>query len=99
MNPSIASVNGRSYRPPSRPMAVICIDGCEPLYLERAVADGVMPVLARFQERGFSQLAKSALPSFTNPNNLSIVTGVPPAVHGICGNYFYDSASGREVLM
>ena len=30
------------------------------------------------------------VPSFTNPNNLSIVTGAPPAVHGICGNYFYD---------
>jgi phosphonoacetate hydrolase len=39
------------------------------------------------------------MPTFTNPNNLSIVTGVPPAVHGICGNYFYDRASGEEVMM
>ena len=39
------------------------------------------------------------MPSFTNPNNLSIVTGVPPAVHGICGNYFFDPESGEEVMM
>jgi len=39
------------------------------------------------------------VPSFTNPNNLSIVTGVPPAVHGICGNFLYDVESGTEVMM
>jgi phosphonoacetate hydrolase len=39
------------------------------------------------------------VPSFTNPNNLSIVTGVPPAVHGICGNYFYDRDADQEVMM
>ena len=39
------------------------------------------------------------VPSFTNPNNLSIVTGVPPSVHGICGNYLFDVASGSEVMM
>ena len=39
------------------------------------------------------------MPSFTNPNNLSIVTGRPPAVHGICGNYLIDPESGREVMM
>jgi phosphonoacetate hydrolase len=39
------------------------------------------------------------VPSFTNPNNMSIVTGVPPSVHGICGNYFYDREAGAEVMM
>jgi len=39
------------------------------------------------------------VPSFTNPNNLSIVTGASPAVHGISGNYFYDPATGQEVMM
>ena len=39
------------------------------------------------------------MPSFTNPNNLSIVTGRPPAEHGICGNYFLDPESGEEVMM
>src|SRR5262249_6290860 len=43
--------------------------------------------------------ADCVVPSFTNPNNLSIVTGVAPAVHGICGNYFYDRDSDAEVMM
>ena len=44
-------------------------------------------------------VADCVIPSFTNPNNLSIVTGAPPSVHGICGNYFFDVASGTEVMM
>jgi phosphonoacetate hydrolase len=43
--------------------------------------------------------ADSVVPTFTNPNNLSIVTGVPPSVHGICGNYFYDRETDAEVMM
>jgi phosphonoacetate hydrolase len=39
------------------------------------------------------------VPTFTNPNNVSIVTGAPPSVHGIAGNYYLDRASGREVMM
>ena len=28
-----------------------------------------------------------------------IVTGVPPSVHGICGNYLFHVESGTEVMM
>lgn len=93
------SVNGRSYRLPTRPVVVVCIDGSEPLYFDRGIADGTTPSIARFRAAGFTRLARSAMPSFTNPNNVSIVTGAPPSVHGICGNYFYDVAAGREVMM
>jgi phosphonoacetate hydrolase len=75
------------------------VDGCEPAYVDDAVAAGVAPALGRFRERGFARLSRTVVPSFTNPNNLSIVTGVPAAVHGISGNYFYDAAAGREVMM
>jgi phosphonoacetate hydrolase len=39
------------------------------------------------------------MPTFTNPNNMSIVTGAPPRVHGISGNYYLDRATGREVMI
>jgi len=39
------------------------------------------------------------LPSFTNVNNASIVTGLSPAGHGIGGNFFFDSETGQEVMM
>jgi phosphonoacetate hydrolase len=93
------TVNGRTYAWPRRPVVVVCVDGCEPDYLTRAIAAGAMPWLGPAREGGTGRLADCVVPSFTNPNNLSIVTGVPPAVHGICGNYFWDADAGVEVMM
>ena len=92
-------VNGRSYRLPERPAVVVCVDGCEPDYIAQAVAAGQMPWMKQVLARGAAVVADCVMPSFTNPNNLSIVTGAPPAVHGICGNYLYDPESGAEVMM
>lgn len=93
------TVNQRVYSPPSRPVAVLCLDGSADEYLDAALARGRMPHLARMAVRGYRGLARGAMPSFTNVNNSSIVTGVPPSVHGIGGNFFYDTAAGREVMM
>ena len=91
--------NGRRYARPTAPVVVLCIDGCEPDYITQAVEAGAAPFLKGMLERGSSLIGDCVVPSFTNPNNISIVTGVPPAVHGISGNFFYDVASGREVMM
>ncbi len=93
------SVNGRDYRFPKSPTVVVCLDGSEPGYIERAIEAGLAPNFARLMKDGANLTALSAMPSFTNPNNMSIITGRPPAVHGIAGNYFYDRASGKEVMM
>jgi phosphonoacetate hydrolase len=93
------NVNSRSYRLPTQPTVVVCVDGCEPDYLAQAVATGRMPWLKKALADGAGLIAECVVPSFTNPNNLSIVTGAPPSVHGICGNYLYDMASGTEVMM
>jgi len=93
------TVNQRSYQPPRQPTVVVCVDGCEPDYIAQAVAAGQMPWMKRTLAEGTGLIAECVVPSFTNPNNLSIVTGVPPSVHGICGNYLYDTASGTEVMM
>ncbi|GIL00047.1 MAG: phosphonoacetate hydrolase [Alphaproteobacteria bacterium] len=97
--PASVTVNGRTYRWPSEPLVVVCIDGSEPDYTTRAIEAGRMPWLAKALKSGTSLLADCVVPSFTNPNNLSIVTGVPPAQHGICGNYFYDRDADAEVMM
>src|SRR5713101_8009674 len=93
------TVNGRRYRLPKQPTVVVCIDGSEPGYIERAVEAGRAPWFGKVLTQGTSLTADCVVPSFTNPNNLSIVTGQPPAVHGICGNYFLDPDSGEEVMM
>ncbi|WP_284620357.1 phosphonoacetate hydrolase [Aquabacterium humicola] len=92
-------VNGRSYALPKAPTVIVCVDGCEPDYIAQAVAGGHAPWFRRTLAEGTALIADCVVPSFTNPNNLSIVTGVPPSVHGICGNYLFDVASGREVMM
>lgn len=92
-------VNGRLYRWPSQPTVVVCFDGCDPAYLDAASAAGVSPTLDRIRNEGFATTALAAMPTFTNPNNVSIVCGAPPAVHGVSGNFYIDRASGREVMM
>ena len=91
--------NGRTYQWPARPFVVVCVDGCEPDYLTQAITAGCAPYLASLLERGTCLTADSVVPSFTNPNNLSIVTGAPPSVHGICGTYFWDPDANAEVMM
>lgn len=93
------TVNNRSYAFPKAPVVVVCIDGSEPDYMEEAMAAGRMPWLKAMLPGGADLRADCVVPSFTNPNNLSIVTGQPPRVHGICGNFFYDPAKDAEVMM
>ena len=93
------SVTGRDYAGPQVPLVVVCIDGSEPAYMDEAVAAGRMPWLTGVRENGTNRIADCVVPSFTNPNNISIVTGTPPSVHGISGNFFYDPTTGEEVMM
>src|SRR5438270_1264023 len=92
-------LNDRPYRLPTRPTVVICADGCDPAYLEAGIAAGVLPTVAQWRASGFYALAEASMPTFTNPNNMSIVTGAPPALHGISGNFALDRETGREVMM
>jgi phosphonoacetate hydrolase len=67
--------------------------------VNQAIAAGSAPWMAGLNGRGTCLTADCVVPSFTNPNNLSIVTGAPPSVHGICGNYFFDPDANAEVMM
>ena len=95
----LIELNGRSYRKPQHPTVVICVDGCDPEYLDRGIPDGIFPTIGSFRQEGYLGMADAVVPTFTNPNNVSIVTGAPPSVHGIAGNYYLDRESGCEVMM
>lgn len=99
MSPNGVTVNDRTYPFPGRTAVVICLDGCENAYIDAAIDAGVMPTMKRIRETGSMHLAHCVIPSFTNPNNMSIATGQPPAVHGICGNFLLDPETGEEVMM
>ena len=97
--PETVTVNSRDYAWPKQRVVVVCIDGSEPDYIEQAVADGAMPFLSEALKTGSDLRGDCVVPSFTNPNNISIVTGVPPSVHGIGANFFFDRDSGEDVMM
>ena len=71
-------VNGRAYAKPKRSTVVVCLDGCDPRYLNFKNAEKVFTNISRMMRNGFSTLADAAMPTFTNPNNVSIVTGARP---------------------
>ena len=93
------AVNGTDYRRPSRPLVVVCIDGGDPAYIEHGVAAGIIPNVERYLREGFHTVAHGTMPSFTCPNNMSIVTGRPASVHGISGNFYLDRATNEPVVM
>ena len=97
--PSGFYINGRTYTPLSRPLAVICLDGSSDDYLDAAMTRGRMPHLQHMGINGWRGLARAAMPTFTNVNNTSIVTGAPPSRHGIGGNFFLDPDTQKEVMM
>jgi len=90
-------VNDRTYHPRSKTIVGICLDGCSQDYLDAAIH--LMPNLQGLQERGAHGLVDTVIPSFTNPNNVAIVTGTPPEINGIPGNFYYDLETDEEVLM
>ncbi|MEI8164465.1 MAG: phosphonoacetate hydrolase [Betaproteobacteria bacterium] len=92
-------LNGVTYRWPLQPVVVVCIDGGDPAYIEQGLRDGIMPNIARFIREGYSTVADGTVPSFTCPNNMSLITGAPPAVHGISGNFYLDVATREAVVM
>ena len=74
---------------------IITVDGLDPEYIEACDA----PTLAEIAKRGFYRVGKCMMPSVTNVNNVSIVTGEYPDVHGISSNYRLIRETGEEIYM
>jgi len=98
-HPAEVDANGVRYRWPRRPVAVVCIDGGDPAYFREGLKRGILPNVARFMREGFATVAEGTVPSFTCPNNMSIITGTPASRHGISGNFYLDTATGEAVVM
>ena len=74
---------------------IICIDGLDPQYLEQCDA----PTIKHLGSKGFVKVGRAMLPSVTNVNNVSLVTGLYPKDHGITSNYWLIRETGQEVYM
>lgn len=74
-----------------RKILIICIDAGSHDYLEASD----VPNIRKMAEIGFYKQAHSVIPSVTNVNNVSIVTGTFPKTHGITSNYYLDRNTGE----
>jgi phosphonoacetate hydrolase len=74
---------------------VACLDGLDPAYL--AAVD--TPNLDAIADAGGSGTCRCVVPSLTNVNNASIVTGASPGTHGVTGNSYYDPRTDDLVQM
>lgn len=95
----VVTANGVRYGWPRKPVVVVCIDGGDPAYFQQFLSEGAIPNIARFITDGFSTVADGTVPSFTCPNNMSIITGTPASKHGISGNFYLDTETGNAVVM
>jgi phosphonoacetate hydrolase len=88
-----APVVGRAAA--KRKVLVILIDGFGPEYVERSD----MPNLKRMRAAGTFKFGKAVIPTVTNVNNASLVTGTFPSEHGITTNFYHDRKTGALVEM
>lgn len=99
INMAQIEIHGRTYKLPTKPTVAVCVDGFDPEYLDQGIKDGILPNMATFVKNGFHETARCVMPSLTNPNNTSIVTGAPISKHGIAGNYFLDPETWKEEMI
>jgi phosphonoacetate hydrolase len=74
---------------------IVCLDGCGPAYLHSSRAS----FLKHVGDKGCYLEVESMIPSVTNVNAVSLLTGAYPKVHGITTNYYFDRTTGREIFM
>jgi phosphonoacetate hydrolase len=81
---------------PLRRVLVFLIDGFDPDYIRA----GDLPALTGLLKAGASTLeGRGVLPSLTNVNHISLLTGTYPERHGLCANFYFDRSTGQEVFM
>jgi len=85
-------VPGRGEEPAHRRLVVISIDGLAPeSYLAPVESGPEIPNLRRLMARGaWASAVVGVLPTNTYPSHATLLTGVPPRLHGIFGNRIFD---------
>lgn len=94
-----SSTRSRYYSssPPIPPTIFACvIDGYCPSYTLGEKGRLLAPTLTSLAT---TTTAKAAMPTFTNVNNVSILTASTPKKHGIAGNFLYNEMERTETPM
>lgn len=96
--PALGTLSAYAAEAEHRHVVLISVDGLAGFYLDDEKAH--IPTLRRLARDGaVSARLHCSFPTVTWPNHTSLVTGVPPAVHGILGNNLLDRISGEEIKL
>jgi len=81
-----------------RCVVLVSIDGLAGFYLDDPRAE--LPTLRRLAREGARASGMvCSFPTVTWPNHTTLVTGTPPAKHGVIGNNYFDRAAGKSVQL
>jgi len=88
--------------PPSadsdRIVVLMSIDGLANFYMDDPSAE--MPTIRKLAAEGAKAASMRASdPTVTWPNHTTLVTGVPPARHGVVGNNYFDRVKNDKVTL
>ncbi|MDR3711935.1 MAG: alkaline phosphatase family protein [Puia sp.] len=83
-------LSGKSGRP--QKIIIVMMDGFGDEYYRNSD----MPTLNEMEKAGLYKVVPSLMPSVTNVNNASIITGETPEKNGITGNVFLNPETGKE---
>ena len=72
---------------------ILVIDGCAPEYITPEFAPNIHRLAGQY---GFAKIVKAVIPTVTNVNHASILSGRFPSETGMAGNYFYNPVTGEE---
>jgi len=78
--------------PAARSVVMVSVDGLMPDYYRRCDELGLhLPTFRWIMREGvYASGVVGVLPSVTYPSHTTLITGVPPRVHGIAGNEIFD---------
>lgn len=81
-----------------RCIILVSVDGLAGFYIDDPRSD--LPTLRRLAAEGArASGVVCSFPTVTWPNHTTMVTGVPPAKHGVIGNNYYDRSTGKNVSL
>jgi predicted AlkP superfamily pyrophosphatase or phosphodiesterase len=79
-----------------RIVVLLSVDGLAHFYFDDPMAE--MPTIRQLAAEGArAEAMKCSMPTVTWPNHTTLVTGVPPAKHGVIGNNYFDRTK-REIV-
>jgi predicted AlkP superfamily pyrophosphatase or phosphodiesterase len=94
----LGSCNAAAAASADRVVVLMSVDGLANFYMDDPAAE--MPTIRKLAAEGAQAASmRASNPTVTWPNHVTLVTGVPPARHGVLGNNYFDRVKQEKVAL